>query len=50
MQIEKLLEVKMMDRWKILESEVLLNLASHRFVIWTLVKLCSVYKYAGLLV
>ena len=35
---------------KILENEFLLNMVSHDFVAWTLVKIFTAYKYVGLLV
>jgi hypothetical protein len=35
---------------KVLESDLLLNLASHEAVAWCFVKMISAYKYVGLLV
>lgn len=35
---------------RILENEVLLNLVSRRPVSWAFLKLCTAYKYVGLLV
>lgn len=35
---------------KNLGNEVILNLVSHKLVTWTFVKLCTAYKYVGLLV
>jgi hypothetical protein len=35
---------------QILKSEVLLEIVSNDFVSWTLVKLCSAYKYVSLFV
>lgn len=40
----------MINNSKILESEVLLNLVSHKFVAWTFIKLFTAYKYVGLLI
>ncbi len=40
----------MMNNPKILESEVLLNLVSHKFVAWTFIKIFTAYKYVGLFV
>jgi len=35
---------------KIIESAVLLNLLSHKFVAWTFIKLSAAYKYVGFFV
>lgn len=40
----------MVSKSNILESEVLLNLVSHKVVAWTLVKIYASCKYVGLLV
>lgn len=39
-----------MKGWKILNREVLLNVAGNNLVIWAFVKLCLAYKYVGFLV
>jgi len=43
-------EVKTMSESKIIESAVLLNLLSHKFVAWTFIKLSAAYQYVGLFV
>jgi hypothetical protein len=39
-----------MSNPKILESKIVLNLVNHKVVSWTFIKLCTAYKYVGLLV
>jgi len=43
-------EIDKMNTLKITESAVLLNLASHKIVAWSFIKLSVVYQYVGLLV
>ena len=49
MSVERPVEKKMNNQ-KILQSEVLLNLVSHKFVAWTFIKISTAYKYIGLFV
>jgi hypothetical protein len=48
--VEVLKGVKKMNDPKIIESAVLLNLLSHKFVAWTFIKLSTAYKYVGFFV
>lgn len=40
---------KVMKRAKIIQKTILLNLVSHQFVTWTLIKISGAYRYAGLI-
>ena len=42
--------VKRMKDPKIMESAVLLNLLSHKFVAWSFIKISTAYKYVGFFV